>query len=156
MSVVPSYKGLQPASQAASRTKSRNRRQDTKHEVLLRRALWRQGLRFRKNVQRLPGKPDIVFPGSRVVVFCDGDFWHGRNWSGLRAKLEEGTNPGYWPAKILSNVERDLRITKLLEQEGWCVVRLWETDIKRDPDAAADLVARVVCERREGNREDSA
>ncbi len=148
MSTVPSYKRLQPASETASRTKSRNRRQDTEHEVILRQALWRRGLRFRKNVQHLPGKPDIVFSRSRVVVFCDGDFWHGRNWLALKAKLEAGANPSYWLAKILSNRERDQRVTALLERDGWHVLRLWETDIRKDPEEAADQIAAVVRSRR--------
>jgi len=144
MTRVPSYKGLQPASPLASHVKSRNRKTDTEHEVLLRRELWRLGLRFRKNVQRLPGKPDIVFPGARVAVFCDGDFWHGRRWPAQREKLERGTNPGYWVAKIESNLERDARNTAVLEADGWCVIRLWETDVKQDPHAAAQVVAQIV------------
>src|SRR6266542_981458 len=92
---APSYSGLIPASESSSRVKKRNRRQDTKHELRLRRELWRMGLRFRKNVSSLPGKPDIVFANCRVVVFCDGDFWHGRNWRVLKRNLRTGTNSGY-------------------------------------------------------------
>src|SRR5437879_6384164 len=73
----PSFKGLKPASEASSRAKRGNRRRDTLQEMLLRRELWKMGLRYRKNVETMPGKPDLVFPGARVVVFCDGDFWHG-------------------------------------------------------------------------------
>lgn len=102
------------------------------------------GLRYRKNVKTLPGKPDIVFPPARIVVFCDGDFWHGRNWPGLRAKLKEGTNADYWQAKIKSNIKRDKRNTALLEKAGWQVIRLWETDIEKDPVAAANYVRKAV------------
>jgi len=147
-SKVPSFKGLEAASTASSRAKRNNRRQDTKHEVLLRRQLWRLGLRFRKNVDSLPGKPDIVFVGPRVAVFCDGDFWHGRKWQTLKPKLEQGTNATYWSAKIASNIERDLRNTALLQQSGWLVIRLWETDIKRDPGGAAAYIKSVVDARR--------
>lgn len=106
------------------------------------------GLRFRKNVSGLPGKPDIVFPRARVIVFCDGDFWHGRHWHRLSTKLEEGTNPSYWVAKIRTNMERDQRNTAILEEDGWHVIRLWETDIKKDLQAAAQLVADAVTQRR--------
>ena len=140
----PSFRGLQPASAASSRAKRANRRHDTQHELLLRSELWRMGLRYRKNVRTLPGKPDIVFPGVRVVVFCDGDFWHGRDWPALRAKLEQGTNPDYWTAKIESNIERDRHNTALLEEDGWHVVRLWESDIKKDPFVAACYVRDVI------------
>jgi len=104
-------------------------------------------LRYRKNVKTLPGKPDIVFGRARVAVFCDGDFWHGRNWKELKSKLRQGTNAEYWLAKIESNIERDRLNTALLEADGWSVLRLWETDIKRDPQAAAESVKKVVIER---------
>ena len=141
---VPSYQGLQPSSPAASRAKQANGRRDTAPELLLRRALWHMGLRFRKNVENLTGKPDIVFPITKVAVFCDGDFWHGRNWSTLQAKLEQGTNPQYWIAKIKSNMDRDNRNTVMLEELGWMVIRLWETDIKKDPVSAASLIKDAV------------
>src|SRR5690348_4254231 len=113
---APSFTGLKPASAAASRAKRSNTRVDTKHELLLRRELWRLGLRFRKNVKTLLGKPDIVFSRARVVVFCDGDFWHGRKWRELKPKLDQGTNAAYWSAKIATNIDRDNRNTALLEQ----------------------------------------
>lgn len=144
----PSFADLKPASAASSRAKRHNRRTDTQHETTLRRELWRMGVRFRKNVETLPGKPDIVFVRARAVVFCDGDFWHGRNWTELRAKLERGTNSGYWIAKIASNIERDQRNTAILEKDGWQVIRVWEGDIKNDPNAVAcyirDIVSRAV------------
>lgn len=145
---APSFKGLKPASEVASRVKSANRRKDTLHEVLLRSHLWRLGLRFRKNVTALPGKPDIVFSGAKVVVFCDGDFWHGRNWQSRQEKLSRGTNSAYWLAKIASNIERDARNTALLKKAGWRVIRLWETDVKRDPVVAAMHIKKVVAARR--------
>jgi len=98
------------------------------------------GLRYRKNVRTLLGQPDIVFVGGRLLVFCDGDFWHGRDWPERAAKLQSGANAAYWMAKIASNVERDNRITAELECDGWRVLRLWETDIKRDPKLAAAQV----------------
>ena len=144
MNKTPSFRGLNPASETASRVKRSNRRSNTLHELTLRRALWHSGLRYRINVSHLPGKPDIVFPRQRVAVFCDGDFWHGRNWSSLKSKLERGTNSSYWPAKIARNIERDERNTALLREAGWEVIRLWETDIRRDPVQAADVVRSAV------------
>lgn len=143
-SSVPSYKGLRPASSLASRVKQHNRGHDTAHEILLRRELWRMGLRYRKNVESMLGKPDLVFPGARVVVFCDGDFWHGRDWNVRREKLSKGTNARYWVAKINSNIERDIRTTQVLEAAGWQVIRIWEGDIKRDTRAAASLISEAV------------
>lgn len=142
-----SFTDLKPASGASSRAKCHNRRIDTQHEKMLRRELWQIGLRYRKNVETLPGKPDIVFVRARVAVFCDGDFWHGHNWEEQKSKLCQGTNAEYWLSKIESNIERDRLNNALLEADGWSVLRLWETDIKRDPQAAAELIKEVVIER---------
>lgn len=141
---TPSFAGLKAASQPASLAKRMNRAFDTAHENLLRRTLWRRGLRFRKNVTTLPGKPDIVFSRARVAVFCDGDFWHGRNWRHLFAKLRKGANADYWRAKIRSNMTRDRRTTRLLRSEGWRVIRLWEGNIKTNPELAASKIERIV------------
>jgi len=121
-----------------------NRSRDTTPEVLLRRSLWSLGLRYRKHVTALPGHPDLVLARSRVVVFCDGDFWHGRRWHSLRHQLNSRANASYWIAKIASNRERDRRIRRQLRRAGWHVVSLWETDVVRDPSAAARRVARIV------------
>lgn len=141
---VPAFSKYKPVSEATSRAKRANRRRDTLHEVLLRRELWRMGLRFRKNVESMLGKPDVVFTRAKVAVFCDGDFWHGRNWESLKSKLERGANSTYWAAKIARNMERDKHNTALLEASGWRVIRLWETDVKKDPVGAATLIKRVV------------
>src|SRR5688500_16038130 len=102
---APSYKNFRPASQRASESLARNKSTNTKCERLLRSAMWRMCFRFRKNVSDLPGRPDIVFRQQRIVVFCDGDFWHGRNWAQRRRKLINGANSSYWIAKIRSNIE---------------------------------------------------
>ena len=144
MPKVPRFSSFKPASEIASRIKQRNRSRDTKAEVLLRKELWRRGLRYRLHPSDLRGKPDLVFRLARVVVFCDGDFWHGRHWRSRREKLEQGANAAYWTAKIAANVARDRRNTRLLRQAGWTVVRLWETDILRDVTRAVRRVERAV------------
>jgi DNA mismatch endonuclease (patch repair protein) len=106
------------------------------------------GMRYRKNVYSLPGKPDIVFYGSRVAVFCDGDFWHGRHWSELESKLLKGWNGRYWVAKIAGNRERDKRNTAELESNGWHVIRIWESDIRHDPSGIAIKVYDAVTRRK--------
>jgi DNA mismatch endonuclease (patch repair protein) len=141
---TPSFTGLRPASSLTSRVKKRNRSFDTLHELALRSELWRLGLRFRKNVETLPGKPDIVFPRARVAVFCDGDFWHGRRWRVLKGHLRSGSNASYWSAKIASNIQRDRRNTALLKKSGWRVLRVWEAEIKRNPGAVAAYVKKTV------------
>ena len=144
---TPSFNDLKPASEISSRAKRSNKRKDTLHEIELRRELWRLGLRYRKNVETLPGKPDIVFIRAKVAIFCDGDFWHGRDWENLRLKLEKGTNPEYWIAKIKSNIERDLRNNTILSDEGWLVIRIWETDVRKAPAKYAIEIKEIVASR---------
>ena len=116
---------------------------DTKPEILLRQELWSRGLRYRKNMKTLPGKPDMVFPKAKLVVFCDGDFWHGHNWA-LRgfASLEDELSrySEYWRNKILTNIERDKKNNATLEDAGWTVLRFWESAIYADVKSCADLI----------------
>lgn len=143
----PSYKGLKAASEKArAAAKGSSKKADTEPELLLRRALWRLGCRYRKNVPSLPGKPDVVFYGPKVVVFVDGDFWHGRDWPTRRQKLAQGSNPQYWIAKVERNMERDRSRSEELAEQGWRVIRLWESDIRSDPDRAACIVREEVAE----------
>ena len=139
-----SFSGLTAASPASSRAKKMNRAQDTAHERTLRKLLWQGGLRYRKNVKALPGKPDIVFTTGRVAIFCDGDFWHGRYWQQLSRKLSTGANPSYWLHKIESNRQRDRRTDESLRKAGWTVLRFWETDILGDPERVAVEIAKIV------------
>lgn len=140
----PSYQGLKPASERASTTARAIRGRDTKPEMLLRKALWRMGLRYRVACRELPGAPDVVFPCHRLAVFCDGDFWHGRDWETRRGRLAAGSNPDYWVAKISRNMERDRENTLRLEAAGWAVIRLWESDIVKNPQAAAAIVCGTI------------
>lgn len=141
---APRFDNLRPASIGSSLAKRANRSSDTKHEILLRQELWRLGLRFRKNVSTLPGKPDIVFAKSRVVVFCDGDFWHGNHWRSLKIKLQMGSNSSYWVAKIERNRKKDRQIAKRLVNDGWYVLRFWESEISKYSSTVAQKIATIV------------
>jgi DNA mismatch endonuclease (patch repair protein) len=148
---APSYNDLKPASAKASKAaRGSSRKKDTKPEVVLRKVLWARGYRYRKDVAALRGRPDVVFAGAKVAVFCDGDFWHGRDWRKRRRKLERGHNPEYWIAKIKRNMERDRKNTRELEKAGWLVLRFWETDILRDPEAVADQAIAALSDRGDG------
>lgn len=120
--------------------------------MLLRRALWSAGLRYRTDVGSLPGRPDVVFPRERLVVFCDGDFWHGRDLRRRLDKLAVGHNSTYWVAKIKSNVERDRRIERQLAHAGWRFIRLWEGDVRANPQYACKTVLKAVRAQRKGKR----
>jgi DNA mismatch endonuclease (patch repair protein) len=141
---APSYKSYRSSSKKASFTASKIKSSNTKAERLLRSSLWKAGLRFFKNVKALPGKPDVVFPRLKIVVFCDGDFWHGKNWDARKQRLNKGSNSKYWVAKIEANMQRDRRYDNELKEQGWQVLRFWESDIFADPQAIASEVVQVV------------
>lgn len=124
---------------------------DTRPELKLRKALWKEGLRYRVNYKRLPGKPDIVFTKLKVVVFCDGDFWHGHNWairgqSSLQEELAGYSQ--YWKDKILRNIERDEENNIALRAQGWTVIRIWESDIKNNLDRCVETVKEALFEQK--------
>jgi DNA mismatch endonuclease (patch repair protein) len=140
-----SFKGLVSSSRRASvAAKGASIKGNTRCEVVLRQELWRRGLRYRVHYVDLPGCPDIVFPRQHVAIFCDGDFWHGRDLEKRLEKLARGHNAPYWIAKIQRNVARDQLSTERLKVLSWTVLRLWETEILSDPVAAADRVVDVV------------
>lgn len=147
----PSFAGLSPASPSSSRAaRGASGKRDSLCEMALRRELWSRGLRYRLCNASLPGRPDIIFSTPRVVVFCDGDFWHGRHLKTRVTKLAGGHNPGYWVAKVRRNVERDMERTQTLEAMGWMVLRFWETDILRDVKRIADQVVSIIVQRKLG------
>ena len=115
---------------------------DSKIEVLLRKELWSRGLRYRKNVNRIYGKPDIVFIGKKVAVFCDSEFWHGYNWE--ERKKDFKSHQEFWIPKIERNMERDAEVTTKLESEGWTVIRFWGNEIKKNTAQCADIIEKAV------------
>ena len=146
---APRYEPLRPASERASQAaRGASRKRDTQPEVLLRRALWRMGLRYRVDAADLPGRPDVVFRREKVAVFCDGDFWHGRDLPARIAKLAIGHNAPYWVAKIETNVARDRRHDAALAADGWLVLRYWESEVLRDAATLAASVLKAVRARR--------
>lgn len=127
------------------------RSKDTTPEKLLGSAMWSLGLRYRKHYKAV-GKPDYVFVSAKVAVFCDGDFWHGNNWRirGLGSLEQELSRYSeYWREKILANIQRDKRVTEELENQGWRVLRIWESDIRKCPATCAELVFQLVKSRRD-------
>jgi len=124
-----------------------NRASDTSIELRLRSALHRRGWRFRKNDRRFPGTPDIVFARPKVVVFVDGDFWHGYCYPSWKQTLSE-----FWRNKIEANRRRDRRNFQRLRRAGWIVLRIWEHEILRDLPGAVRGIEEAICRRRHGER----
>ena len=89
---------------------------DSKIEVLLRKELWNRGLRYRKNFSKVFGKPDIVFIGKKVAVFCDSEFWHGYDWEHKKEEIKSRRD--FWIPKIERNMQRDIEVTEKLTADG--------------------------------------
>ena len=115
------------------------RSKDTKAEIMLRKELWHKGLRYRKNVKNLPGTPDIVFTKKRIAIFVDGDFWHARGHQ-ERPGEQVATNKDFWRKKLTENVERDKFVNDALLEQGWLVLRFWESDVKKDLKRCVDEI----------------
>lgn len=108
---------------------SRINSQDTKIEVILRKALWSLGYRYRKNDRSVFGTPDICFKKKKLAVFCDSSFWHGKDY--LNGTIP-ASNRGYWIKKLERNIERDKEVNKALKADGWKVIRFWDEKINTD------------------------
>jgi len=115
---------------------------NTKPELLFRKALWAKGFRYRVNKTGLPGKPDIVLKSRRLIIFIDGEFWHGYKWHEKKPKIK--ANRGYWIPKIERNMQRDRENNQKLKELGYTVLRFWEHEIKKDLNSCIDKVLSVI------------
>lgn len=120
------------------------RGKDTKIEVILRKDLWNKGYRYRKNYKKLPGHPDIVLTKYKIAIFCDGEFFHGKDWEILKPRLEKSNNSEFWISKISGNRERDNEINKKLLFMGWTVIRFWGNDIKKNPNECIRVIEETI------------
>lgn len=118
---------------------------DSKIEVMLRKELWNRGLRYQKNSTKVYGKPDIVFIGKKVAVFCDSEFWHGYDWENKKNEIKSKRE--FWIPKIERNIQRDIEVTNKLQAEGWVVLRFWGNDIKKNSTECADKIERTIKQR---------
>jgi len=117
----------------------------TKAEVLLSKALWSKGYRYRKNDKTVPGKPDIVFKRYKIAIFCDGEFWHGKDWEIKKPKLDQ--NKEYWVKKIERNIERDKEVKYALEIAGWTVVRFWDKEIRKNLNNCLKVIEELILQK---------
>lgn len=117
------------------------RNKDTKPEVMLRKALWHRGIRYRKNYRKLTGTPDIAITRAKIAIFVDGDFWHAHGHQQHPGE-QVASNKDYWTKKLTRNVERDREVNDALTEAGWLVLRFWESDIKKDlPRVVAEIAS---------------
>jgi len=119
------------------------RSKDTSIEIKLRKALWHEGIRYRKNYKELPGKPDIAITKYRIAIFCDSSFWHGRDFD---IKKPVDTNREYWDSKIKKNMKRDIDVNRQLKEMGWVVLRFWDTEINKKLEMCVNTVIEGIIE----------
>lgn len=117
---------------------------DTSIEMILRKALWKKGYHYRKNYKNLPGTPDIALTKYKIAIFCDGEFFHGKDWKILKPRLERGKNSDFLVTKISRNRERDEEINKKLLFMGWIVIRFWGMDIKKNTDECIRVIEETI------------
>lgn len=135
-------------SEKSHRNMSNIKGKDTSIEITLRKALWSKGYRYRKNLQEFPGRPDIALTKYKIAIFCDSEFFHGKDWEILRQKLQRGKNPEYWIAKIERNMERDKEKDDELLFAGWTVVHFWGKDILKNPDECVKVIEEIIFEQK--------
>ena len=126
-----------------------NKSKDTKPELMLRKELWKRGLRYRKNYKKVIGKPDIVFVNKKIAVFVDGKMWHGYDWENQKNDFK--SHREFWISKIERNIERDKEVTEQLHNDGWTVLRFWDFDIKKRLSDCADKIENIYNEQGNGD-----
>ena len=124
------------------------RSKDTSIEICLRKALWHKGYRYRKNYKKLPGTPDIAITKYKIAVFCDSEFFHGKEWySVLRPRIQRGSNSEYWEKKINRNMERDREVNLALAAMDWTVIRFWGEEIEKKLDECIKVIEEAIFEK---------
>lgn len=120
------------------------RSKNTEIECILRKALWKKGYRYRKYYTKIPGKPDIVLTKYKIAIFCDGEFFHGKDWEVQRKRIEKSNNSAYWLKKIKRNIDRDEEVNKRLRAMGWVVLRFWGEDIRRNTGKCVQVIEDAI------------
>lgn len=120
---------------------SRVKNKNSLIEQMLRKELWKRGLRYRKNENSIFGKPDIVFISKKIAVFVDSEFWHGYDWKNKKKEIK--SNKSFWIKKIERNIQRDKEVSDFLKANGWFVLRFWGKEIKRNVSFCADTIEKV-------------
>jgi DNA mismatch endonuclease (patch repair protein) len=129
-----------------SRNMKSNKSKDTKPELLLRKELWRRGLRYRKNCKAVIGTPDIVFLGAQIAVFVDGKMWHGYDWENQKNDFK--SNRDYWIPKIENNIDHDFNVTQELINLDWVVIRFWDFEVSQNLTVCADKIEQAYRNRK--------
>lgn len=118
----------------------------TKDEVLLAKALWQKGYRYRKNDKTVYGKPDLTFKRHKIAIFVDSEYFHGKDWNTEKYRIK--SNRDFWWTKIEGNIRRDQTVNKMLTRDGWRILRFWSQDVRKNLETC---VNKIEQELRSGN-----
>jgi DNA mismatch endonuclease (patch repair protein) len=121
---------------------------DTKIEVILAKALWNKGYRYTKNNNMIFGRPDIVFSKYKIAIFCDSEYFHGKDWETAKNRIK--SNQEFWHRKIEGNIKRDNEVNERLRQEGWTVFRFWGDEIKKNIELCVLKISEAIMEQQSG------
>jgi len=118
------------------------RSKNTKIEIILGKALWHKGYRYRKHNKKVFGTPDFTFKKLRIAIFCDSGFWHGKDWDALKKRMV--TNTDFWVKKIERNRARDIKVNQQLVADGWTVIRFWEMEINKKLGNCLEVIEKAI------------
>ena len=135
---------MQREAAIVSKNMSKIHSQDTSMELQLIKALWHKGYRYRKNYKALPGSPDIVLTKYKIAIFCDSEFFHGKDWEILKLRLEKGKNPDFWIKKIERNRKRDCENDQKLLFLGYTVLHFWGKDINKHTNECLQAIEEAI------------
>jgi len=121
---------------------------NSKIEELLAKALWAKGYRYRRNSKAVFGTPDFTFIKYKIAIFCDSEYFHGKDWESQKHRIK--TNTEFWQKKIESNIERDKKVNETLFKNNWKVIRFWGQQIRKNIDLCIDVVETAIEERKHG------
>ena len=122
----------------------------SKIEDLLAKAIFKNGVRYRRNVKDVFGCPDICIKKYKIAIFCDSEFWHGKDWE--NRKFDFKTKQEFWIPKIERNIQRDIEVTQKLKEDGWSVLRFWGKDINRNLKECLNRILQTIDEAKRENR----
>ena len=122
---------------------------NTKIEIILAKAMWQAGIRYRKNDKSVKGTPDFVMKGLKIAIFCDSEFFHGKDWDTQKARI--GTNREFWIKKIEANINHDKVVNEELTAAGWSVIRFWGKDIKKDVQSCVEQIYLTIKQKKGDN-----
>lgn len=121
---------------------SRIRSTGTKIEKIMEAQLTQQGINFEKYPNDIIGRPDFVIREKKIAIFCDSEWWHGRNWKKRRNEIHSRRK--FWINKIEGNIKRDRKVNRLLKKQGWAVLRFWGSEISKDPQICVKNVVKTM------------